>query len=831
MSSSVFESGRFHRIQNYHNSESVCAVEDKEARDRNKNIVSGLIKQVLAETKDGITDEHAGAYETFLSNVETIEGEYKKLNYENPFSDSISQMRQRLVSHKQEKKDLAFKRMVSSISKFDMSQTYSPSTVKRMESNLEGFVNEIIDDRLSNFDESDKSNVLKVARKIKAIGEHVKSDKILVLADRLELAVLQSHPKYLALLSDRTIAFKDAEGARRIASGVNLLVVKLAPFFRAGEPHVKRSDAQKLLNRLYEADDAMIKVGILDEKSPLAEAIGHLEKALKVSPRERPLPKKEKIEKEEEEKSSGKPSFEEIRARFNKQPVASSSQGIKIRSSSPKVELSGAERRDRFTLSVGKRLEGLHRMDNTELFQLKSDLQRNRHLFSGSDQKGLDELTKALDLLRDPRAYRPSLEESALMNQWRMQLGAYGITSESYQQTVKPVQLETKGRLIGIIQESGGSFSKLNSALNGALPSLEGQAIVQRFLRAEVTQKQSKPFSREIALNFANTIQQMQAFKVESREYLQQKWSGVLRKFDQSTKGKVSPIVAQLGYCNLERQIDSIEARLNSAYLKEFGPELFGKATTEPSKVFLKSLEGVKVKESELYKQHLARSYRSVRPYLKWIVDHANFIRATYDQGSDFNRNMGTGTCERNSEDRYKLLLQMPSVPSEKIALGSSSVGRHNQVLRGVVSDLAKRIPEGKSLSSMSEGERLIVKEVHQKLKAIYKRVGLNPTGVHAVAKAGKGSTPQEALWAELTRLVMDENETLFILGMDAEKGPGHAINIQVDLKAPIFRFVDDNIGVVECPDAKTFREALTSWLSTAYPDLTSYDLSTFEIM
>lgn len=830
MSSSVFESGRFQLIQNYHTSKSVCAVEDKEARDRNKEIVSGLIKLVLDETKDGITDEHAGAYETFLSNVETIEGEYKELNYENPFSDSIDQMRKRLVSHKQEKKDLAFKRMVSSIAQFDTSKTYSPSTVKVMESRLEGFVNEIIDDRLSNFEESDKSNVIKVAQKIKVIGQHVKSDKILGLADRLELAVLQSHPKYLALLSDRTIVFNSAETAQTVASQVNNLVAKLAPFFRAREPHVTRSDAQKLLKRLYEADDAMIKVGILDEISPLAEAIGYLEKALNVSPRERPLPKKEKIEKEEV-KSPSKCRFEELRARFNKQPEASSFQGSVVRSSSPKVELSDIERRDRFALSVAKRLEGLQRMDNTELFQLRTDLQRNRHLFSGSDQNGIDALIQALDLLRNSQTYRPSAEESALMNQWKMQLGAYGISSESYQRTIEPVQRETKGRLIGIIQESGGSFSKLNIALKEALPSLEGQAIVQRFLRAEVTQKQSKPFSREIALNFANTIQQMQAFKVESREYLLQKWSGVLRKFDETTSGKVSPIVAQLGYCNLERQLDSIEARLNSAYLKEFGPELFGKATTEPSKVFLKSLEGVKVKETKLYEQRLRRSYQSVRPYLKWIVDHASFIRSTYDQGSDFNRNMGNGTCERNSEDRHKLLLRTPFVPSEKIALGSSSVGRHNQVMRDVVSQLAKRIPQGKSLSSMSQGERLIVKEVQQKLKAIYERVGLNSTGVHAVAKATKGSTPQEALWAELTRLVMDEKETLFILGMDAEKGPGHAINIQVDLKAPIFRFIDDNIGVVECPDAKTFREALTSWLSTAYPDLTSYDLSTFEIM
>ncbi|MCB1075811.1 MAG: hypothetical protein KDK59_09820, partial [Simkania sp.] len=300
MSSSVFDSGRFKFIQNYHTSNNLCAVGDKETRDRNKEIVSNVIGQVLAETNDGITTEHADAYETFLKNVETIEGEYKKLNYENPFSDSIDQMRQRLTSYK---KDLDFKRTVTSINRFDTGKTYVPSDIKMMEEKLEGFVNEILYDRLSNFTPSDNEKVIDMARKIRKIGQHVKSEKILWLADSLELTVLKSHPKYLALLSNRTIQFKDAETAKTVASETNILITSLAPFFRDHAPRVEPSDAQKLLERLYEADDAIISIGINDEESLFAESIRHLEKALGVSPRVRSLPKKGN---KEEEKSLSK---------------------------------------------------------------------------------------------------------------------------------------------------------------------------------------------------------------------------------------------------------------------------------------------------------------------------------------------------------------------------------------------------------------------------------------------------------------------------------------------------------------------------------------------
>jgi hypothetical protein len=93
LSISIFDSSRFRLIQNYQSQESSCAIQgNTEASERNKKIVQGLIGKVLEETSSGISEEHVEAYESFLSNIEAIDGEYSSLNYGNPFSDSIAQM-------------------------------------------------------------------------------------------------------------------------------------------------------------------------------------------------------------------------------------------------------------------------------------------------------------------------------------------------------------------------------------------------------------------------------------------------------------------------------------------------------------------------------------------------------------------------------------------------------------------------------------------------------------------------------------------------------------------------------------------------------------------
>lgn len=804
MSTSVFDSSRFRLIQNYQSQESSCAIQDdSEASERNKKIVQGLIGKVLEETSSGINEEHVEAYESFLSNIEAIDGGYSSLNYGNPFSDSISQMQERLSTYKQEKKAASFKRMVEAIEEFDFEKVYTSKSVEKMVTKLEAFVNELIDDRLPSLSESGQRKAYEIANQIKKIGVHVESDAIGEIAERLELSVLQASTVYRGLVSDQPISFDTVEAAQSAASKLNHLISNLSPFF----PKIRGSTGQKLLERLYAADDAMIKVGILTEESPIATAIGHLETALKAPSRERLLPKKEAIIDTTEPKSSNVAS---LISRF--QVASESTPSPIIRKSTPAKILSPEEKRNKFLSKVQTQLEGLHRMSGSEIYQLMTSLQENKALFSSSDQEGIDRLIGALTKLRDTTAFRPSAEENMLKKHWAKLLSTYGITENSYARTIEPVQRETKDALIRLIQENRGSFSELNKALEKGLPHLETQAISQRFIDAEVRERQSKSFSPDIALNLANTVRHFEAFRHEAEDYLDKQWRRVVERSNKETNGKFSEVIDHLGYCNLAKQRESICLRVTDRGMKQFmTSDLFEMAGAQSPELYGICLEKLRAAEESFYKGEVTAKYKAIQPDLKWIKEHIDYIKVVYDQGSDLNRNMGTGTCERNSEDRVKLLLKSPYTPSEKISLGSTQVGRFNQAVRDQIFAIKDSHPE----------------EALRKLQASYERVGLKLHQIYPVPVVDK-QDPQEALCNELERIVMNEHETLFILGLSGKSSVGHAINIQVDLSKPIYRFMDDNIGTIECPDAEKFTETLSSWLRTAYPDLPKYDLSVF---
>lgn len=599
------------------------------------------------------------------------------------------------------------------------------------------------------------------------------------------------------------------------------MIRNLAPFIRAETPNISRTDAQKLLTRLYETDDAMIQADILDEESPIAEGIAHLEKVLDTPPRQRTLPKKElkravapELKKKEKVEAPDPRStkFSSLLSKFQGMESLEPSPSIILRSTqTPKKALSVEEKQHQFIERLQGKLARLDKMEPSEVFELMTTLERNKELFSKADQSGIDALISALKTLREPTAFKPSPTETALIARWGGLLTPYGITSKSYERTVNPVQRETKAELIGIIKANGDSFTSLNKALTEAMPRLETQAISQRFIGAEILEKQTKKFTPEMALNLANSVRHLQGFRKEAEEYFHTKWSEVIKKFDTETGGKFSGVIKHLGYCNLEKHADAISLFVVDKHLSTFmNPVLLQKAAALSPEEFGGTLAGLREQEVSLYQAETKRKYVSVRSDLIWIRDHIDFIKKVYDQGSDLNRNMGGGTCERNSEDRVKLLLKTPHITSDRIDMGSTSVGRFNQVARNIMFNLKDTNP----------------KEAVRILKESYSRVGLSIDRYNKVA-AKSDEDPQEVLYSELGRLVTEENESIFILGMTGEDREGHAINIQVDLSKPIFRFIDDNIGVVECPDGKTFKETLTTWLKTAYPDLPNYTLMT----
>ncbi|MCB1068624.1 MAG: hypothetical protein KDK56_10625, partial [Simkania sp.] len=644
-----------------------------------------------------------------------------------------------------------------------------------------------------------------IAEQIKKIAGHVGSNKLQQVADYIELKVLQSSPVYQKFLSGVKPTFTEKEDIQSNTERINTLLTHFIPFLREEGIRLSKDEAETILKNLYAIDDLMIKAGATDEKSPIAETIEAFETFLEVSPRVRPLP--ERKEKEIVEEKPSQSQVSKLRAQFEK--PQDSSPPITTSTKSEKKELTIEEKRERFTERIAFRLEKLESLNPSQVSELIHDLERNRGLFLEKDQKGIDTLITGLKLLKDPTAFKPSTSEGAILQRWMQLLGVYGISKESYERTFDSVQLTLVSRLRSTIKENRHSFGQVKAALDAVIPSLNRAAIVERLEGAVIQEKQSKPFNQKIALNIAQVIEHLEDFKSEARAFCEKNWAKALSTFDQKTGGKTSEVVNQLGYCNLQKKMSRIEERLIEAHLKKFEPkDLLDLAVTESPQEFFKLLEARKDSETKLYEQELRKEYNRVRPFLTWIRDHATYVKSVYDQGSDIDRNMNLGTCLQNSQDRHKVLLKTPWLASDHIELGSTSKGRFNQAIFDQLPELIKKDPSN-------------ALKLYQQA---YERVGLKITGTYPMNQKDKGQSIYEALHTEIGRLITEKGQSLFILGLSGVNTEGHAINIQVD---PLFRFIDDNIGVIECPDAKTFQETLSSWLELAYPDLPELDLTT----
>jgi hypothetical protein len=812
LSSSIFQSNLFKSIQHYDPSErKLVEPENPETTTERREKIQNAISTVLSETKNGIEDDIAEAYQEFLEKVEIIDEEFADSNYGHPFSDSISKMREKFLVYNQEKqgkRDTVFKDTITAVRNFNFEKGRSKENIKILEDKLVNFAKELVQERLPSFNGKEKQQAIDIAKQIEKIAVHFGSNRIQQVADYIEIKVLQSSPVYQKFLSGVKPTFTEKEDIQSNTERINTLLTHFIPFLREEGIRLSKGEAETILKNLYDIDDLMIKAGATDEKSPIAETIQAFETFLEVSPRVRPLP--ERKEKEIVEEKPSQSQVSKLRAQFEK--PQDSSPPITTSSKSQKNELTIEEKRERFTERIALRLEKLESLNPSQVSDLIHDLERNRGLFLEKEQEGIETLITGLKLLKNPTAFKPSTSEGAILQRWMQLLGAYGISKESYEKTFDSVQLTLVSRLRSTIKENRHSFGQVKVALDVAIPALNRAAIVERLKRAVIQEKQPKPFNQEFALNIAQVIEHLEDFKSEARAFCEKNWAKALSTFDQKTRGKTSEIVNQLGYCNLQKQMSRIEERLIETHLKKFEPkDLLDLAVTESPQEFFKLLEARKDSETKLYKQELQKEYTRVKPFLTWIRDHANYVKSVYDQGSDIDRNMNLGTCLQNSQDRHKVLLKTPWLASERIELGSTSQGRFNQAIFDQLPELIKKDPSN-------------ALKLYQKA---YERVGLKITGTYPVNQKGKGQSIYEALYKEIDRLITEKGQSLFILGLSGVNTEGHAINIQFDLSKPLFRFIDDNIGVIECPNAKTFQETLSSWLELAYSDLPELDITT----
>ncbi|MCB1067888.1 MAG: hypothetical protein KDK56_06855, partial [Simkania sp.] len=151
LSSSIFESNLFKSIQHYDPSERKLVEPEKpEATAERREKIQNAISTVLSETKNGIEDDVAEAYQEFLEKVEIIDEEFADSNYGHPFSDSISKMREKFLVYNQEKqgkRDTVFKDTVIAIRNFNFEKGRSKENIKILEDKLVNFAKELVQER------------------------------------------------------------------------------------------------------------------------------------------------------------------------------------------------------------------------------------------------------------------------------------------------------------------------------------------------------------------------------------------------------------------------------------------------------------------------------------------------------------------------------------------------------------------------------------------------------------------------------------------------------------------------------------------------------------
>ncbi|MBF5058777.1 hypothetical protein [Candidatus Neptunochlamydia vexilliferae] len=188
-----------------------------------------------------------------------------------------------------------------------------------------------------------------------------------------------------------------------------------------------------------------------------------------------------------------------------------------------------------------------------------------------------------------------------------------------------------------------------------------------------------------------------------------------------------------------------------------------------------------------------------------WIKGNLPFIKQVYDQTNDTERNMGAGTCFENTLERVKVLHDNPVIKSGDISMGSSKIGRGMR----------------RSFDKIKTSEEDVSQQGKKAAKLIRQKLGLELVSMTSTGRKNLGKQVKELDSKGFTNLC---------LGMDSSAGEyGHAINMQFYRDKNLFRFIDDNLGVVECSTPQQFGKTLVSWLKTMYADLDKMTVDVYQ--
>jgi len=434
--------------------------------------------------------------------------------------------------------------------------------------------------------------------------------------------------------------------------------------------------------------------------------------------------------------------------------------------------------------SIKQKLQNLHSMTPGGERAFIGDLSLHVSQLPTEQQQGAKYLLKILQALQNPHVFTMSQEEKEVVSRFSKKAPQLAINGKAYMQARQQMQQEMIQELKVFLAGYKGPLKDLGQAIEEKLNHLYSAAIpgtLKKIVQQKIPQK--------VGSGLTKMVESLQDFKQGALRYFEDRWAKDLQHLDKHYAGTPSKIMKELEYLSpvtsmQEREWDE---ELHEAFFAwESLPD-----TTQANTVYAK-----------LYKE----SRDSGKGIMEWVATHATHIKKVYNQGADVHRNMGEGTCLMNSLERYKLLLGNPKLSAASLPLGSSLQGRMQQKWLDEEMKQVSKNPE----------------KWNQLEKKLYAKMGLSLSHRYPIDAGVQG------LEKKLNKL-SSQGESIFALHLQPrESGPGHTFNIQYDPQRSIFRLIDDNLGIVECPNKEVFIESLCSWLLCTYPDFPLLTLKTF---
>ena len=287
-------------------------------------------------------------------------------------------------------------------------------------------------------------------------------------------------------------------------------------------------------------------------------------------------------------------------------------------------------------------------------------------------------------------------------------------------------------------------------------------------------------------------------------------WNKIKDAYDGTSEGRFSKVLKTYSYMNPEAHFPLILLDAQNAFLDQIDFRKIGSSEKIAFKAYMKKLVQAVAEGPALLFENDYKTYYSFRH--RWLSENLPFLKVPYNQGDAKDTNLGAGVCMSNSLNRIGILAANEDAGVKDLTMGSTSKTRMHQ----------SRV--GKYYFAAEHGTISFLEAFSKQLEQA-EAFGIKHTKMTPIVN------PSKRIFGNLIDQIIRHAKTgkrSFLVSLVGPKG-GHAVNIQIDPKKGIYRFMDDNVGLLEYPDESSFRTGVGRFLAIVYRKYKAFAIDDFE--